>query len=248
MAGHSKWKNIQNRKGAQDARRGKLFTKLIKEIMVSVRTGGEDPNGNPRLRAALQTARTSNMPKDNIERAIKKASGADGSEYIEVTYEGYGPEGVAIFVECATDNTTRTVGNVRSAFNRYGGSLGKDGCLQFIFTRQSVFTVPAEQIKNMDEFQLELIDAGAEEFEEEDGVVTIYGAMENFGSIQQKLSSLSIEAQESGLQRIPTISKTISPDFFSLFMKLIEKLEDDDDVQKVYHNLEFSEELAAQME
>lgn len=247
MAGHSKWKNIQNRKGAQDAKRGRLFTKLIKEIMVSVRTGGEDPTGNPRLRAALETARTSNMPKDNIERAIKKASGADGTELVEITYEGYGPEGVAIFVECATDNTTRTVGNVRSAFNRYGGSLGKDGCLQFVFNRQSVFSVAVDQVKDMDEFQLALIDAGAEDFEVEDDVVTVYGAMENFGSIQQQLSALSVETQEAGLQRIPTLSKQISPEAFGTVMKLIERLEEDDDVQKVYHNIEFSEELAAQM-
>ncbi len=248
MAGHSKWKNIQHRKGAVDAKRGKLFTKLIKEISVAVKTGGDDADSNPRLRAAIQNAKAANMPKDNIERAIKKASGADGNDLIETTFEGYGPEGVAIFVECATDNNTRTVANVRSAFNKLGGSLGKDGCLQFIFNRQAVFTVSEEDVEDVEELQLELIDAGAEEIEVEDGFITIYGAMEDFGNIQSKLEELSLEAKEAGLQRIPSISKEVTPEGFGTLMKLIDRLEDDDDVQKVYHNIEFTDELAAQME
>lgn len=247
MAGHSKWKNIQHRKGAQDAKRGKIFTKLIKEITVAVKVGGDDPDANPRLRAAIQNAKGANMPKDNIARAIKKASGADGNDLIETTFEGYGPEGVAIFVECATDNNTRTVANVRSAFNKMGGSLGKDGCLQFIFSRQAVFTIDAAGVPDVDELELELIDAGAEEIENEDGFITVYGAMEDFGNISQKLEELSLEAKESGLQRIPSMNKEVTPKGFETLMKLIDRLEDDDDVQKVYHNIEFTDELAAQL-
>ena len=142
VAGHSKWANIRHRKGAQDAKRGKIFTKLIKEITVSVKTGGgPDPDANPRLRAAIQNAKGQNMPKDTIERAIAKASGAGGEDYKEINYEGYGPDGVAIFVECATDNHTRTVANVRMYFNKFNGSLGQNGCLQFIFDHKGIFLI-----------------------------------------------------------------------------------------------------------
>ena len=242
MAGHSKWANIRHRKGAQDAKRGKIFTKLIKEITVAVKNGGADVDSNPRLRLAIQNARGQNMPKDNVERAIKKASGADGANYTETTFEGYGPDGVAIFVECATDNNTRTVGNVRSYFRKYGGNLGKDGCLETVFDRKGIFTIDLGE-KDGDEFTLELIDAGAEDVEIEEGVVTVTTEMEEFGNFQKCLGEIPIEPKEAGLQRIPTYTKEIEKETFSTFMKLIDALEDDDDVQKVYHNVEFNEDF-----
>lgn len=248
MAGHSKWKNIQHRKGAQDAKRGKMFSKLIKEITVAVKTGGgDDPDSNPRLRAAIQNAKAVSVPKDNIERAIKKAMGNQSGDIIEVTFEGYGPDGIAVFVECATDNNTRTVSAVRSYFNKVGGSMGKDGCLQFIFDHKGIFTIQAEGLDE-DEFTMEMIDAGAEDVEFEEGFYTVTSAMEDFGSIQKKLFELKIEPTEASLQRIPTTTKKITPEVFKKLMKLIDTLEDDDDVQKVYHNVEFDEDLMATLE
>jgi YebC/PmpR family DNA-binding regulatory protein len=243
VAGHSKWANIRHRKGAQDAKRGKIFTKLVKEIVVAVKTGGgPDPDFNPRLRTAVTNARGQSMPKDNIERAIKKASGVGGAEYQESTFEGYGPEGIAIFVECATDNNTRTVANIRMHFKKNGGSLGKDGCLQFIFDHKGVFTLKNEGF-DPDELMLDVVDAGAEDFVIEDDSVIIYTEMTDFGSVQKKLQELSLEPLEAGLQRISNMSKELSESSIAQFLKLIDTLEDDDDVQKVYHNAEISEEL-----
>ena len=246
MAGHSKWANIKRRKGAQDAKRGKIFTKLIKEITVAVKTGGgPDPETNPRLRLAVQNARGENMPNNNIDRAIKKAAGDEGGNYTELTYEGYGPDGVAIFVECATDNNTRTVGNVRSYFNKYGGNLGKDGCLEFFFDQKGVFIIENVENKGFDEDEmtLELIEGGAEEVEFDEEWITITTEKEEFGNMQKKLQDMGIEPKEAGLQRIATTLKSISKESFPTFMKLIEALEDDDDVQKVYHNVEYDESL-----
>jgi YebC/PmpR family DNA-binding regulatory protein len=243
MAGHSKWKNIQHRKGAQDAKRGKIFTKLIKEISVAVKTGGgPDIESNPRLRLAVQNAKGANMPKDNIDRAIKKASGAGGDDYTEVTFEGYAIDGVAVFIECATDNKTRTVANIRSYFNKHGGSLGKDGCLQFVFETKGIFNLPAEGLDEED-FTMEMIDAGAEDVEFEDDAVVVTTAMEDFGPVQKKMGELNIEVQESGLQKIPLTTKEVSKGSFEKIMKLIDIIDDDDDVLKVYHNIEFSEEF-----
>lgn len=244
MAGHSKWANIKHRKGAQDAKKGKIFSRLIKEITVAVKSGGPDPDSNPRLRLAIQNARGQNMPKDNVDRAIKKASGEDASQYQEVSYEGYGPDGAAIFVECATDNTTRTVGNVRSYFNKYAGSLGKDGCLEFIFDRKGVFIIDSSQYEfNEDDFTLEMIDGGAEDVEFDEDLVRVVTALEDFGNLQKKLSDINIEAKEAGLERIPTTMKEISSESLTTFMKLIDVLEDDDDVQKVYHNVLWTDEM-----
>jgi YebC/PmpR family DNA-binding regulatory protein len=242
MAGHSKWANIRHRKGAQDAKRGKIFTKLIKEITVAVKNGGPDAETNPRLRLALQNARGQNMPKDNIERAINKASGADGTQYEDVTFEGYGPDGIAVFVECATDNNTRTVGNVRSYFRKYGGNLGKDGCLEFVFDRKGIFSLDQGELDE-DDFTMEMIDGGAEDVEFDDGLITVTTAMEDFGNLQKKLGELAIEPKEAGLQRIPTTMKEIDSGTWETCSKLIDALEDDDDVQKVYHNVEFNEEI-----
>ncbi len=242
MAGHSKWANIRHRKGAQDAKRGKIFTKLIKEITVAVKSGGPEMETNPRLRLAIQNARGQNMPKDNIDRAIKKASGEDGASYTDVTFEGYGPDGIAVFVECATDNNTRTVANVRSFFKKHGGNLGKDGCLEFVFDRKGIFTIDQNELDE-DEFTMEMIDGGAEDVEFEEGLINVTTAMEDFGNLQKKLGDLNIEPREAGLQRLPTTMKDIDAGTWEVFSKLIDSLEDDDDVQKVYHNVEFNEEL-----
>ena len=241
MAGHSKWKNIQHRKGAQDAKRGKIFSKLGKEITVAVKTGGgSDPDANPRLRLAITNARGQSMPKDTIERAINKGDGVGGADYVEVFFEGYGPDGVAVFVECQTDNNTRSVSNVRSYFNKLNGSLGKDGSLEFVFDRKGIFVVEAEGLDE-DDFTMEMIDGGAEDVEFEEDVCVITTEMTDFGSVQNKLQELNIEPKEAGLKRIPTNMKAISKQAFPTLMKLIDKLEDDDDVQQVYHNAEFDE-------
>lgn len=241
MAGHSKWANIKRRKGAQDARRAKTFTKLIKEITVAAREGGGDPDGNPRLRLAIQNAKGANMPKDTIERAIHKGAGADGDDYHEVTYEGYASHGVAVFVECTTDNLNRTVSSVRSLFNKYGGSLGKNGSVEYMFDRKGVFSFQVPDGLEEDEFMLEVIDAGAEDVGFEEGYVQVTCAMEDFGSVQQKLDEMGIEVENAELQRIPTNTVELDDDAFLNVMKLIEALEDDDDVAKVYHNMEISE-------
>lgn len=238
MAGHSKWANIKHRKGAQDARRGKIFTKLIKEITVASKEGGSDPDTNPRLRLAIQNAKGQNMPKDTIERAVKKGSGSDMADYVETTYEGYGPNGVAVFVECTTDNLNRTVANVRAAFSKYGGNLGTNGSLEFIFDRKGVFTVKLPDGVDGDDMTLEVIDGGAEEVEFEDGYLIVTSAMEDFGSMQKKLEALGLEPENAELQRIPNTFVALTDEQFPKVMKLIDALEDDDDVQKVYHNIE----------
>ena len=241
MAGHSKFANIKHRKGAQDAKRGKIFTKLQKEITVAVKTGGGgDPTMNPRLRLALANARGANMPKDNIDRAIKKAEGGSGENIAEVTFEGYGPDGTAIYVECATDNNTRTVSNIRSYFNKYGGSLGKDGCLEFIFSRKGVFLLQSDGLEEED-FTMEMIDVGAEDVEFEEDTVFVSCEMEDFGNISKRLQEMDLEPKEAGLKRIPVTTKEINQKDYPKFEKLIDVIEDDDDVQKVYHNVVMKE-------
>lgn len=247
MAGHSKWANIKHRKGAQDAKRGKIFTKLIKEIIVATKLGGPDPESNPRLRLAIQNGRAQNLPKDNIERAIKKASGDDDGNYNEVIYEGYGPHGVAVYVECTTDNLNRTVANVRSYFNKFDGSLSKHGSLDFIFDQKGVFSFKKPEMEE-DELELELIEGGAEEIEKEDDIITVYCQREDFGNMQNKLEELNIDTNDAGLQRIPITTKNLSVDEFRSAWKMIELIEDDDDVQKVFHNIELTEDLMAELE
>lgn len=184
------------------------------------------------------------MPKDTVERAIKKASGAGGDNFDEVTFEGYGPDGVGVFIECATDNNMRTVGSVRSYFNKYNGSLGKDGCLASTFERKGIFTIKADVISDEDEFTMEMIDSGAEDVESEEGIIRVTTAMEDFGNAQKKLEELKVEPLEAGLERVATFDKEISKDAWKTFNKLIDMLEDDDDVQKVYHNAEYADWMA----
>ncbi len=242
MSGHSKWSTIKRKKGANDAKRGKIFTKLIKELTIAVKEGGSgDPESNPRLRLAIQNAKGANMPKDNIARAIKKASGADADTYVEVTYEGYAPYGVAVFVECMTDNLNRTVAAVRAAYNKYGGSMGTNGSLEFIFDRKGVFTFQMPAGRDEDEFMLEIIDAGAEDVEIDEGYVTVTTEMEDFGNVNKKLEELNIETETAELQRIPRTHVDLNDQDLSRVMKFIENLEDNDDVQKVYHNIDIKE-------
>ena len=251
MAGHSKWANIKRRKGAQDAKRAKVFTRILKEISIAVKEGGNpDPDSNPRLRLAIANAKGVNMPKDNINRAIKKASDKDSENYQEVSYEGYGPAGIALFVEATTDNINRTVSNVRAIFTKYGGNLGTNGSLEFIFNRKGVFTIPASALegKDMDEFEMELIDGGAEEVEREEEWITIYTSFEDFGNMQKKLEELSVEAESQELQRIPNSTQEVSLDDGKKILNIIEKFEEDDDVNTVFHNMEMTEELVESME
>jgi YebC/PmpR family DNA-binding regulatory protein len=241
MSGHSKWSTIKRKKGAIDAKRGKIFTKLIKEISIAAREGGGDPDANPRLRLAITNAKGNNMPKDNIERAIKKATGADATSYQETTYEGYASNGVAVFVECLTDNTNRTVSSVRAAFSKFGGNLGTNGSLEFIFNRKGVFNIPVSDSIDEEEFTLEMIDVGAEDVESEDGYLNVTCEMGDFGTVQKKLESMNIEPESAELQRIPNTLVALDDDAFQKVMKLIEVLEDNDDVQKVFHNIDITE-------
>jgi YebC/PmpR family DNA-binding regulatory protein len=247
MSGHSKWSTIKRKKGAADAKRGKIFTKIIKEMMLAAREGGGDPDTNPRLRLAVQNAKGANMPKENIERAIKKASGADAASYSETTFEGYGPSGIAVFVECLTDNNNRTVAAIRAVFNRLGGSLGTNGSLAFLFDRKGIFTVRKDEI-NLDEVELDLIDAGAQDIYSDDESVTVTCAMEDFGSLNRKFSDLGIEVEEAGLKRIPNDTKKLDIDSAKKVIRFVEALEDDDDVQNVYHNMAMTDEIAAALE
>jgi len=244
MSGHSKWANIKHRKGAQDAKRGKIFTRITKEIQIAVKEGGPDPDTNSRLRLAVQNARSVNMPKDNVNRAIKKASESGGEKFQEVTFEGYGHGGIAVFVECATDNHNRTVSNIRHIFSKRGGSLGTNGSLSFIFERKGVINVLKSDDIDIDDFELELIDAGAEDFETEDDLIVITTALEDFAAVQMKLEEMNVEVRDAGLQRIPNMYKKLDVDEARKFLRMIDDFEDDDDVQNVYHNLEMTDELA----
>ena len=225
----------------------KTFTKIGKEITIAVKNGGPDVTGNPRLRALLQTARSENMPKENIERAIKKATDKDQADYKEVVYEGYGPHGVAILVETATDNTNRTVANVRSYFNKFGGSLGTSGSVAFMFDHKCVFKIKTSPDIDIEELELELIDFGAEEvfvdeFENKDGdteeVINIYGEYTAFNSIQKFIEDKGYELVSAGFDRFPNGEmKHLTAEERVELDKLLEKLEEDDDVQNVFHNL-----------
>lgn len=250
MAGHSKWANIKRRKGAQDKKRAKEFTRAIKEIYVAVKEGvSGDPDSNPALRNAITNAKGVNMPKDTIERAIKKASGADAENYEEVTFEGYGPHGIAFFIECTTNNINRTVANVRAIFSKNNGSLGVNGSVEFMFDRKSVFTIDEKAVPMpLDELELELIDYGAESFEVEEGFLTIYADFTDFGQMSSALENLGIQVTNSALERIPLNTIELSLEEAKKILELEEKFEDDDDVQNVYHNLEINDKLIAAME
>jgi YebC/PmpR family DNA-binding regulatory protein len=250
MAGHSKWANIKHRKGAQDKRKAKEFTRAIKDITIAVKEGGgPDVDSNPSLRNALANAKSVNMPKDNIKRAIKKASGADSDNYEEVTFEGYGPHGIAFIVECTTDNTNRTVASVRSLFSKNEGSLGTNGSLEFLFDRKGVFVIDRQKLKKeIEELELELIEGGAEEFDVDDYFVTVYTEFNDFGNMSEHLEKLKIEPKSSNLQRIPVSTNELALEEAREILDLVDKFEDDDDVQNVYHNLAITDELINEIE
>lgn len=216
----------------------KVFTRLGKEISMAAKSGGMDPDNNPRLRALISTARSENMPKDNIERAIKRAIEKDHSDYKEIVYEGYGPHGIAFLIETATDNSTRTVANVRSYFNKFGGSLGTSGSVEFMFEKKCVFKVKSAKPVDIEELELELIDFGAEEvFPDEDAIV-IYGSFESYGNIQKFIEEKGFELISGAFERIPNVElKTLSEEQKAEVDKLIDRFDNDDDVQNLYHTM-----------
>lgn len=219
----------------------RTFTKIGKEITIAVKAGGPDPTGNSRLRALLATARSENMPKDTIERAIKKATDKDASDYKEIVYEGYGPFGIAIVVETATDNNTRTVANVRSYFNKFGGNLGTTGSLSFLFDHKCMFTVKAKEGVSLEDIELELIDYGVDEIEQDEDEIVIYGAFEENSNIQKYLEDNGFEIVRSEFVRIPNDLKEVTAEQRETLDKLLEKFEEDDDVQHVFHNMKEDE-------
>ena len=215
----------------------RTFTKLGKEISIAVKASGPDPDANPRLRVLIQNAKAANMPKENVERAIKKATSKDEGDYKEIVYEGYGPFGIAIVVETATDNPTRTVANVRSYFNKFGGSLGTSGSLSFLFDHKSVFKIKAKEGVSLEDLELELIDYGVDELEADGEEIVLYGEFESFSNIQKYLEENGFEIESAEFERIPNDTKEVTEEQRASIEKLLEKFEDDEDVQNVFHNM-----------
>lgn len=224
----------------------RTFTRIGKEITIAVKASGSDPSGNPRLRVLLQNAKAANMPKDTVERAIKKATDKDAGDYKEITYEGYGPFGIAIFVEAATDNNTRTVANVRSYFTKFGGNLGTQGSLTFLFDHKSVFKIKAKEGVSLEDLELELIDYGVDEIVPDEEEIMLYGAFEEFANIQKYLESNGFEIVSAEFERIPHELKEVNAEQRATIEKLLEKLEDDEDVQNVFHNMKEDDEEDAE--
>lgn len=244
MAGHSKWANIKHRKAAQDAKRGKIFTKLIREITTSARLGDADPANNPRLRAAVAAALTSNMTRDTINRAIARgAGGGDGEQLETIVYEGYGPAGSAVMVECLTDNRNRTVAEVRHAFSKCGGNLGTDGSVAYLFTKKGVLTfVGADEDALMDA----ALEAGADDVvTEEDDTIEVYTTPNDFGTVLDGLEAAGFKPESAEVTMIPSTEAELDAETAPKLMRLIDMLEDLDDVQEVYHNGSISDEIAA---
>lgn len=248
MSGHSKWATIKRSKGAADAKRGQLFTKIGHEIVVATREGGPDPESNFRLRLVLDKARQANMPKENIERAIKRGSGASnsGEELLESLYEGYGPHGTAIIVETLSDNKNRTVSDVRRGFSRHGGNLGSDGCVAWMFTRKGYIEIDPED-NDPDEIALVAIDAGAEDVETDKNTVIVYTNMRDLKTVQEALAR-QYKIISAELPWVPQTTQTLEDKEAFQTMKLIEALEELEDVQHVYSNLDITDELAARYE
>ena len=239
MSGHSKWATTRRKKAVIDAKRGKMFTKLIKEITIAAREGGGDPEGNPRLRLAVDNAKAANMPQDNIERAIKKATGElEGHTYHELTYEGYGPNGIAILVEVATDNKNRTVAEIRHLFSKGGGSLGENGSVAWMFDRKGIILLPKNN-RTEDEIMETILDEGAEDLHTEDDYFEVQTPLEAFEPVRKALVNKSIEIENASLQWIAKNAISVEGEDAEKVMKLIESLEDSDDVQNVYSNADF---------
>ncbi len=248
MAGHSKWKNIQRRKTAMDAKRGKLFTRLAREIIIAAREGGGNPDANPRLRMAIERAKAHNMPKENILRAIRRGTGEEQGERLEeVYYEGYAPHGIALMIYCVTDNRNRTVSEIRHLLSKHGGSLGESGSVAWQFDRMAYFSIPAQG--HDPEAILDLaIEAGADDVEFDEDFIEIYGPVQAFKSISDALEQAGIKPDEAGLKMIPKQKLTLPPEQAAQVLRLIEVLQDLDDVQEVYSNLEITDEAVAQFE
>jgi YebC/PmpR family DNA-binding regulatory protein len=242
MAGHSKWKNIQHRKGAQDAKRGKIFTKLAKEITVAARLGGGDLESNARLRTAAVKARSQSMPRDNIERAIRKGTGElEAEQYVEKVYEGYGPAGVAVMVKCLTDNINRTVADVRHAFTKFGGNLGTEGSVGYMFHKKGTIVYQRSKIKDFDKLFEAALEAGAEDVKEDEDAVEIICAPEAFNELKDTLDKMGLEADVAEIMHVSENYSALDSDKALSMQKLIDWLEDNDDVQNVYHNAEMPE-------
>ncbi len=241
MSGHSKWATTKRKKAAIDSKRGKAFTKIIKEITIAAREGGGDPNGNPRLRLAIDNAKAVNMPADNIERAIKKATGElEGATYVELTYEGYGPAGVAVIVEVATDNKNRTVAEVRHIFSKNGGSMGEGGSVAWMFEKKGVITLP-KQGKTEDELMEIVLDAGADDLQTEEDFFIIQTSIESFEKVRKALADQKLSVENASLQWIAKNLITVAGENAEKVIKLIESMEDCDDVQNVFTNADIDD-------
>ncbi|MEG0370875.1 MAG: YebC/PmpR family DNA-binding transcriptional regulator [Clostridium sp.] len=243
MSGHSKWANIKNKKGRQDSLRGKIFTKIGKEIAVAVKENGVNPESNTRLRDAIAKAKASNMPSDNVNRAIKKAAGEVGSvNYEEIVYEGYGPSGIAVIVNALTDNRNRTASEVRHAFDKFSGNLGTTGCVSFMFEKKGLIVVENTDEIDEDELMMNSLDAGAEDFSPEGDVFEIITAPEEFSNVREKLESTGINFISAEISMIPSTTTKIEGDDVVKFLKMLDKFDNDEDVQNYWHNAEFDEE------
>ncbi len=245
MSGHSKWASIKHKKGAADAKRGKIFTKIIKEITVAARLGGGDPDGNPRLRTAIMNAKSNNMPADNVTRAIKKGTGElEGVHYEEVTYEGYGPGGAAIFLEAMTDNKNRTVSEIRAALGKAGGNLGENGCVGWMFEKKGLITVKTEA-KSEDDLMELVIDAGADDMQTVEDHYEITTAIENFETVRKALEEADVPMDTAELTRIPQNTVSLDAKKGKALLKLMDILDDHDDIQKAYSNFDIPDDVMA---
>lgn len=242
MSGHSKWHNIQGKKGKADAKRGKIFTKIGKEIALAAKNGGGNPEINGKLRDVIAKAKANNMPLETITRAIKKGSGEmEGINYEEITYEGYGPAGIAVIVDVLTDNKNRSAGNVRYGFSKYGGNMGSTGCVAFMFQQKGQLVIEKNDEIDEDELMMMALDSGAEDFLAEDEVYIITTSPDEFGAVREALEGNGLEFLEAEIKMIPDTYTSIDEETAVKFQKMIDVLEDDDDVQNVYHNAEFPE-------
>ena len=245
MSGHSKWAGIKHKKAKVDAQRGRVFTKLIREITVAARVGGGDPGGNPRLRTAIQAAKAVNMPADNIERAVKKGTGElAGVTYEEITYEGYGPGGVAVLVEVLTDNKNRTVGEIRKIFSRHGGNLGESGCVSFLFEKKGYIQVDAAKVDE-DKLMTIALDVGAEDLQREESLFAVTAAPKDFERVRDKIVKSGIQPLTAEITMLPKSTVKLEGKHAEQMLRLMEELEDHDDVQHVYANFDIPEEIMA---
>lgn len=241
MSGHSKWANIKHKKGREDAKRGRIFTRLNKEITIAAKLGGGDESANPRLRSAIATAKAANMPADNIKRAVMKGTGElEGVSYEEATYEGYGPGGVAVIVDCLTDNRNRTTPEVRHLFGKYKGNLGENGSVSWMFNRKGYITIEKEKIDEEALFEI-VVDNGGEDVQDEGESWGVYTKMENFEMVREALESAGVEMREASLSMIPTTAVKVEGKKLQSVLKLLDAFEDHDDVQNIWSNMDFDE-------